>query len=104
MNKSPNILVGDDGRPYLIDFQISGDLHEWGDTFITRWLLARLQREDHYHLLKHKRRLRPDELTAQERLAAARRSLLIRLHRVISKPYFLIRRSLFKRLRLETMG
>ncbi len=31
-NKPQNILVGDDGRPHLIDFQISYDLHELGDT------------------------------------------------------------------------
>jgi hypothetical protein len=99
MNKSTNILLGDDGRPYLIDFQISADLHEWGDWFFTRWWLARLQREDRYHLLKHKRRLRPDELTPDEKLAVAQCSLLIRLHRAISKPYFLIRRWLFRRLR-----
>jgi hypothetical protein len=110
MNKSPNILLGDDGRPYLIDFQISGDLHEFGDSVVTRWLLARLQREDHYHLLKHKKRMRPDELTGAQRQAVQRRSLMIRVHRFIFKPYFLIRRGIFKRLRdsgrlqPETMG
>jgi hypothetical protein len=99
MNKSPNILLGDDGRPYLIDFQISWDLHEWGDTFFTRWWLARLQREDHYHLLKHKRRLRPDEMTEQEQQAVERVSLLIRVHRRLFRPYFLVRRAIFRRLR-----
>jgi hypothetical protein len=99
MNKSTNILLGDDGRPYLIDFQISCDLHEWGDWFFTRWWLRRFQREDWYHLLKHKRRLRPDELTAHEKRAVEQRSWLIRLHRFLSRPYFVIRRALFKRLR-----
>jgi RIO-like serine/threonine protein kinase len=98
-NKCPNMLLGDDGLPYLIDFQISWDLYELGNNAINRWWLARLQREDLYHLLKHKRRLRPDELTEQEHALIRQPSALIRLHRWISKPYFLIRRALFRHLR-----
>jgi hypothetical protein len=56
-------------------------------------------REDLYHLLKHKRRMRPDELTAQERESSQKRSVFIRLHRAITRPYFLFRRRTFKRLR-----
>lgn len=98
-NKPQNILQGDDGRPHLIDFQISWDLHELGDTFLNRWWLSRLQRADLYHILKHKRRLRPDEMTAKEQSLASHRSFLIRLHRFIARPYFLVRRRTFKRLR-----
>lgn len=98
-NKPENILLGDDGRPHLIDFQISWDLEELGDFFLNRWWLRHLQREDEYHILKHKRRLRPDELTPREFDQAGRKSVLIRLHRFISRPYFLIRRRTFKRLR-----
>jgi len=98
-NKPENILLGDDGRPHLIDFQISCDLETVGNWFIGRWILHLLQREDFYHVLKHKRRLRPDELSEEEREHAQRRSLLIRLHRIIFKPYFFVRRRLFRRLR-----
>ena len=98
-NKPENILLGDDGRPHLIDFQISYDLHELGDWFVNRRILSHFQREDAYHILKHKRRLRPDELTADERERAEQKSFLIRLHRFVFKPYFLIRRRTFKRLR-----
>ena len=98
-NKPQNILLGDDGRPHLIDFQISYDLHELGDTWLNRQILARFQREDLYHLLKHKRRMRPDLLTRAEREAAARKSWVIRLHRFLFKPYFKIRRGAFRRLR-----
>src|SRR3954471_5942987 len=76
-NKPENILLGDDGRPHLIDFQISWDLHELGDWWLNRWCLGRLQREDFYHILKHKSRLRPDELTPDERARAEHRSPLI---------------------------
>jgi hypothetical protein len=98
-NKPQNILLGEDGRPHLIDFQISWDLAELGDFFLNRWWLRHLQREDRYHLLKHWRRLRPDELSAEQLEASKRRSGLIRLHRMIFKPYFLIRRRTFARLR-----
>jgi hypothetical protein len=89
-NKPENILLGDDGQPHLIDFQISWD---------RRFLLRYFQREDLYHLLKHKKRLAGDELTPDELVRVGRRSLPIRLHRAIFKPYFLVRRWLFKRLR-----
>ncbi|HVT90020.1 MAG TPA: hypothetical protein VHD56_14295 [Tepidisphaeraceae bacterium] len=98
-NKPENILLGDDGRPHLIDFQISYDMHELGNWWLNRRLLKQLQREDEYHILKHKKKLRPDEMTDAERAAAERKSWLIRLHRFITKPYFLIRRRTFKRLR-----
>jgi hypothetical protein len=99
MNKPQNILLGDDGRPHLIDFQISYDLHDLGNWPWSRWVLRWAQRSDVYHVLKHKRKLRPDETTAAERAVAERKNALIRLHRFVFKPYFLIRRRTFKRLR-----
>jgi RIO-like serine/threonine protein kinase len=98
-NKPENILLGDDGRPHLIDFQISWDLHELGNWWLNRLWLRRLQHEDLYHILKHKRRMRPDEMTPEEQQAAQKRSLFIRIHRFVTKPYFVIRRALFKKLR-----
>ena len=98
-NKPQNILLGEDGKPHLIDFQISYDLHDFGNNFINRFVLHRLQREDIYHVLKHKRRMRPDELTDAERDAVNKVSWAIRLHRFISKPYFKFRRRTFRRLR-----
>lgn len=89
-NKPENILLGDDGKPHLIDFQISWD---------HRLLLRHFQREDLYHVLKHKRRLRRDEMTEEELRRAEHKSWLIRLHRFVFKPYFLIRRRMFKHLR-----
>jgi serine/threonine protein kinase len=98
-NKPQNILLGEDGRPHLIDFQISYDLHELGDNPINRWILRRLQRADIYHALKHKRRLRPDELTDSERLVVTKVGWPIRLHRIVAMPYFKFRRRTFRRLR-----
>ena len=98
-NKPENILLGDDGLPHLIDFQISWDLDEKLPRFLGRSILRHMQREDFYHILKHKKRLRKDELTPDELARAERKSFLIRLHRFVFKPYFLIRRRTFKRLR-----
>ncbi len=109
-NKPENILLGDDGLPHLIDFQISWGLDEFGDPSkapfwlaplmaINRWWLAHLQHEDLYHVLKHKRRLRRDEMTRDELARAERKSLLIRTHRFVFKPYFIVRRGIFKRLK-----
>ena len=98
-NKPQNILLGDDGRPHLIDFQISWDTDELGNTWLNRLVLRRLQREDMYHVLKHKRRMRPDELTEEERALGDHRSWTIRVHRFVTKPYFLFRRRIFKRMR-----
>jgi len=98
-NKPQNILQGDDGRPHLIDFQISFGLVDFGDNVLTRAILRRLQKEDRYHVLKHKRKLRPDLMTDDERAAAGKVSWFIRAHRFVTKPYFLIRRRTFKRLR-----
>ena len=89
-NKPENILLGDDGLPHLIDFQISWD---------SRFFLRHFQRADIYHLLKHKKKLRRDELTAEELERVTHKSLLIRLHRTLFKPYFFVRRRLFKHLR-----
>lgn len=98
-NKPQNILLGDDGLPHLIDFQISYDLYDLGDWPWSRWLLRRFQRADIYHILKHKRKLRREQITPEELAIVERKSWPIRLHRFIFKPYFLFRRRTFKRLR-----
>lgn len=98
-NKPQNILVADDGKPYLIDFQISYDFKTFGNHFASRWLMRKAKREDSYHLLKHMRRMRPDEMTEDELARSKRVSTFIHVHRFLTRPYFLIRRALFKKLR-----
>lgn len=101
LNKRQNILAGDDGRPYLIDFQISYQLSPrgLGRNPLARWLLRRLQIADRYHFCKHKRRLRPDQLSAEERVLAERVGFWIRLHRAIARPLIQTRRALLRPLR-----
>lgn len=55
LHKRENIIVGDDGRPHLVDFQISCRLpHGWiGDLSpVKRWFEF-LKQSDLYHLMKH---------------------------------------------------
>jgi hypothetical protein len=59
MSKWGNILVGDDGNPYLIDYQIHFSLPRgWP----LRWLLAWLQAADLYYFHRHWLRARPDQV------------------------------------------
>ncbi|MDX2197581.1 MAG: hypothetical protein SF069_01260 [Phycisphaerae bacterium] len=103
LNKRQNVLVGDDGRPYLIDFQISYELPRWRLLRWGPWLwtLRRLQKADWYHFCKHKVRLRPDLATAEERRAVEHVSIWIRMHRWIARPIIQARRGLLRRIRKQ---
>lgn len=99
-NKRSNILVCEDGRPVVIDFQIS--LRRRSDwPWPLRRLVARviryLQGKDLYHLYKHKRRLRPDELTTEQEALSRHRSGLHLLWRKITKPYRRLRRGYLRK-------
>ncbi len=108
LEKRENILVGASGEPYLIDFQISW---RWPDRpgdrrgvqrllpdELGRLILARLQDSDRYHLLKHRRRHRPDTLTRQEHDASYRHGPYVALHRKLFRPLTLLRRRMLKLL------
>ncbi len=98
LEKCENVLVGDDGRPYLIDFQISW---RWprrfgGDLWPITWLRRHFQAGDRYHLRKLQRRTRPDQLTPEE-LAAAK-PLAVRIYNRLARPLTLARRFALKRI------
>ncbi|MFO0801656.1 MAG: hypothetical protein U0791_00845 [Gemmataceae bacterium] len=93
LHKRENILVGDDGRPYLIDFQIGFDVTHPR----VRWipgigaLFGILCRSDEYHLAKHAARHRPDQLGAWQDAA---RPWWINAHRTVAVPFRELRRRL----------
>jgi hypothetical protein len=92
-NKRENILFGSDGRPYLIDFQISFWLKRGAhDHFLARWIFKRLVHEDWYHYYKHKTRLAPQCCNADDFARANNRSWYIRVHRTIFRPLIQLRR------------
>jgi serine/threonine protein kinase len=110
LNKRGNILIGDDNRPFMIDFQISQHIAErfCGSSRLARFILKTAQKEDFYHLFKHKRRLRRD-LMSEEQLRNSRRfSTWISLHRLFARPLTRLRRGvlhyLYKKDRLITDG
>ena len=74
-------------------------MKELGDWWPNRWLLKRLEESDVYHVLKHKKRMRPDQMTEAEWARVKNRGKLIQLHRWISAPYHRIRKHWFKRLK-----
>jgi hypothetical protein len=107
LEKRENILVDEQGRPGLIDFQISwrwpaGQKREGLRRLIPdavgRYILERLQRADLYHLRKHHRRHRREDLTAEEIAASYRTGILISLHRRFIRPLTLLRRAILKQL------
>lgn len=109
LEKRENILVTDDGRPCLIDFQISwkwtgfgADRRRGHQRLIPQGLgdllLAKLQQGDRYHWLKHCRRHRPDVLTGEQLAASYRRGWYIELHRRVSWPFTALRRGVLRLL------
>ncbi|MFQ5590282.1 MAG: hypothetical protein ACE5HE_03870 [Phycisphaerae bacterium] len=100
LEKCDNVLVGDDGRPYLIDFQISWYLPaKWGgELWPARRLRSWLQAGDLYHIIKLQRRTRPDQLAPGVLAASYRRPWFLRLHQRLSWPFTLIRRRILARV------
>lgn len=80
--KEPNWLVGDDGRPALVDFQLAMRPRHRGRLFrMLAW-------DDLRHLLKHKRSYCPEALTARQRAILARRSPVAALWARTGKPAY----------------
>jgi hypothetical protein len=103
LHKRENILVDEAGGPHLIDFQIS-----WGlpagriAAAVGRPLLSVLQRCDDYHLLKHRIRLRPDQVPHGVADLDRLRPAWIRLHRLVAVPFRSLRRGLLTWLRIRS--
>ena len=100
LEKCENVLVGDDGRPYLFDFQISWYLpRRWGgELWPMRGLRRWFQEGDRFHLVKLQRRTRPDQLSPEARAASYRRPWYIYAHRIVTWPFTLVRRAVLNRV------
>ncbi len=86
LHKQENVIVGDDGSPYLIDFQVSMQLP--GGRMFTK-LFGMLRDADLYHVEKH-RWLHHQQVTLSD--VNQLRPWWIRLHRQIGVPFRAIRR------------
>jgi hypothetical protein len=100
MNKRGNILIAADQSPCLIDFQIACFIPPmiFGLHAVARSILDILQKEDCYHLYKHKRRLRPDLMNDRELEQSRRVSFWILIHRALAAPYRRLRRGILRNL------
>jgi hypothetical protein len=91
LHKRENIIVGEHGQPWLIDFQIS---LAW-PRGVPRWpVFELLRRSDEYHLQKHWSLCRPDQCGFDAADLARRRPWWIRLHRLFAQPLREARRRL----------
>lgn len=95
--KSDNIIVGDDGRPYLIDFQICIRFPPAGSLLgrLTDPLFQVLRREDFYHYCKHKWRHRKDLLTEDEWPYIHRSRFGSAWRQWIWRPYLAVKRRIY---------
>ncbi len=99
-NKQSNILVDADGKPFVIDFQISIHRREnwlWPLRPISALIVRFAQRADIYHLYKHKRRLAPQELTVEEERLSRRRGRVHMMHRKLSARWREMRRRFLRK-------
>jgi len=102
LHKRENIIVGDNGRGYFVDFQVSyyssPTLPRWASP---AWYLFRLfKKADEYHLLKHRLANNPTRENAASLEKA--RPLWIRVHRFFAVPLRTFRRRLLVLLGIRT--
>jgi hypothetical protein len=103
LHKRENLLVGDDGQPHLIDYQISFGLQPGGvAALLGGGLLRLLQRSDLYHLLKHRVKHRPDQVGLSLDDMNRMRPWWIRAHRCLAVPFRAVRRRLLTALRIRS--
>ena len=103
LNKRENIVVDEEGRPHLIDFQIHfGVRPGWLRSMpVNRAVLRMLQQSDDYHLAKHWVQHRPDQLSEQERDLDRLRPSVVRFWRRVQTPLRQLRRKLLVRMKVR---
>jgi hypothetical protein len=98
LNKRGNIICGEDGRPYLIDFQVSLYFKKrkgFGGR-ISDLIFKGLIREDIYHFYKHKKNFQKHLLTPEELIIATTRTPLNHvINRYLGTPYRKVKRLIY---------
>lgn len=96
LDKRGNIIVGQGGKPWLIDFQICLHFKNKGSSNgYSNRIFNRLIREDIYHLYKHKRRFQPERLTETEKRLAQRSPGGQRFNRWFGNPFRRLKRLIY---------
>ena len=103
LHKRENIIVDRDGRPHLIDFQVSfGAWPRWpGNGRFVHFITRKLQAMDDYHYRKHYARCFPETLTPEQLRQYLEPPGFIRAHRVIGVPLRGLRRRLLASLKIR---
>ncbi len=105
MAKKGNIIVGEDGNPYLLDFHVSVCVVPeplWARRLTTA-VYRRLCLADIYHLLKFKEKYRPDLVSAEERALIERRGPGAKIYRYfVQRPYQFVKRLVYPKGSNET--
>ncbi len=101
LHKRENILVGDDGQPHLVDFQVSFLLPADWRAAALRPILHMMQEADLYHLSKH-RREHPTRAGSPPQNQEMPRPWFIRWHRSFAEPLRNLRRRLLVALGIRT--
>ncbi len=98
-NKPDNILVGEDGSPFLIDFQITWvqPPSPWGLPFLP--LFSIFKDMDFYHVLKHERKFHPERISKES--IDSLRPWYLKLHRLVADPVRKIRRGWLRKVEAE---
>lgn len=105
LHKCENILVGEDGLPYLMDFQISWALPKRGvRRILFGWLHGIFVNSDRYHVLKHYYRFNKAMMSEAERRVVEKRPIWIRLHRFFTRPLQKLRRQFLVWLGVRARG
>jgi hypothetical protein len=106
LHKLENVIIGHNGRPYLIDFQVCFGLSpRWpGNGNFAKYCLAKLQEIDIYHLNKHLTRCLPGTLTAEQMQQKSRIPAFIRVHRFFAVPLRTARRKLLVLIGVRAAG
>jgi len=96
LHKRENIIVGSDGKPYLIDFQIGIDAARKRVAWIPgiSYLFDILAQSDFYHLAKHVVKHEPERRNDPAWDLDKLRPWWIKLHRKIAVPFRELRRRL----------
>jgi hypothetical protein len=104
LHKRENIIVGADGKPYLIDFQIGLDAARRRVQWIPGigWLFEILSGSDFYHLCKHVVKHEPERRNDPAYDLEKLRPWWIKLHRKFAVPFRELRRRLLVVAKVRT--
>ena len=101
LSKPENVLVTDEGRPVLIDYQIALAPRSQRWPLVggpARAFIRFMQSFDCYHLTKLHRRARPEDFGPEEEAASRRRPAVLRLHgSLVRRPYRAVRHAVLRR-------